>query len=143
MSGYGVYQDFAFKSFLTSRFVSFVTGVTSMQTQISPMLAVSDGNAAIDFYKAAFGAELLWHLEGGGHVVALAALVRWSRVSCLSEVRQPASSRTRFWSAHVRCGALREQICASIQLLARLGESFRVGNVGLHWGRPIRRSRLA
>jgi PhnB protein len=41
-----------------------------MQTQISPMLAVSDGNAAIDFYKAAFGAELLWHLEGGGHVVA-------------------------------------------------------------------------
>jgi len=33
------------------------------------MLAVSDGNAAISFYKAAFGAELLWHL-GGGHVVA-------------------------------------------------------------------------
>lgn len=41
-----------------------------MQTQISPMLAVSDGNAAIDFYKAAFGAELLWHLDGGGHIVA-------------------------------------------------------------------------
>jgi uncharacterized glyoxalase superfamily protein PhnB len=34
------------------------------------MLAVSDGNAAIDFYKAAFGAELLWHLGGGRHVVA-------------------------------------------------------------------------
>jgi PhnB protein len=34
------------------------------------MLAVSDGNAAIEFYKAAFGAELLWHLGGGGHVVA-------------------------------------------------------------------------
>jgi PhnB protein len=41
-----------------------------MQTQISPMLAVSDGKAAIDFYKAAFGAELLWHLDGGGHIVA-------------------------------------------------------------------------
>ena len=41
-----------------------------MATQISPMLAVNDGNAAIDFYKAAFGAELLWHLEDGGHVVA-------------------------------------------------------------------------
>jgi PhnB protein len=41
-----------------------------MGTQISPMLAVSDGNAAIDFYKAAFGAELLWHLDAGGHVVA-------------------------------------------------------------------------
>jgi PhnB protein len=41
-----------------------------MKNQISPMLAGSDGNAAIAFYKAAFGAELLWHLVGGGHVVA-------------------------------------------------------------------------
>ncbi len=41
-----------------------------MMTQIAPMLAVSDGNAAIDFYKAAFGAQLLWHLGGGGDVVA-------------------------------------------------------------------------
>ncbi len=41
-----------------------------MVTQISPMLAVSDGNAAIEFYKAAFGATLLWHLEHHGHVVA-------------------------------------------------------------------------
>ncbi len=41
-----------------------------MKTQISPMLAVSDGNAAIEFYKAAFGAKVLWHLESGGHVVA-------------------------------------------------------------------------
>jgi len=39
-------------------------------TAISPMLAVSDGNAAIAFYKAAFGATVLWHLDGGGHVVA-------------------------------------------------------------------------
>jgi PhnB protein len=39
-------------------------------TQISPMLAVSDGNAAIDFYQAAFGAELLWRLGSGGDVVA-------------------------------------------------------------------------
>ena len=45
-------------------------GVDAMGTQISPMLAVGDGDAAIDFYKAAFGAELLWHLDGGGHVVA-------------------------------------------------------------------------
>src|SRR6267142_3073174 len=43
----------------------------AMMTQISPMLAVSDGNAAIDFYKAAFGAELLWHLGGGGVVASL------------------------------------------------------------------------
>jgi len=38
-------------------------------TEISPMLAVSDGRAAIEFYRAAFGATLLWHLDGG-HVVA-------------------------------------------------------------------------
>jgi PhnB protein len=40
-----------------------------MATQISPMLAVSDGNAAIEFYEAAFGAEVLWRL-GEAHVVA-------------------------------------------------------------------------
>jgi PhnB protein len=34
-----------------------------MTTQISPMLAVSDGNAAIAFYQAAFGATMLWHLD--------------------------------------------------------------------------------
>jgi PhnB protein len=39
-------------------------------TQISPMLAVSDGNAAIGFYQEAFGAELLWRLGGAGPVVA-------------------------------------------------------------------------
>jgi PhnB protein len=44
-----------------------------MTTQISPMLAVTDGNRAIDFYKAAFGAELLWKLgddEDGADIVA-------------------------------------------------------------------------
>ena len=39
-------------------------------TQISPMLAVSDGNAAIKFYSSAFRAEVLWQLDGGGHIVA-------------------------------------------------------------------------
>jgi uncharacterized glyoxalase superfamily protein PhnB len=34
------------------------------------MLAVSDGNAVIKFYQAACGAELLWHLDAGGQVVA-------------------------------------------------------------------------
>ena len=34
-----------------------------LATQISVNLAVGDGNAAIDFYKSAFGAELLWHLS--------------------------------------------------------------------------------
>jgi PhnB protein len=33
-------------------------------TQISPMLAVSSGSAAIEFYKIAFDAKLLWQLDG-------------------------------------------------------------------------------
>ena len=40
-----------------------------MPTQISPMLAVNNGNAAISFYNAAFGATVLWSL-GDDHVVA-------------------------------------------------------------------------
>jgi PhnB protein len=36
-----------------------------MATEISPMLAVNDGNAAIAFYQKAFGAELLWNLDAG------------------------------------------------------------------------------
>ena len=39
-------------------------------TQISPMLAVSDGKKAIEFYKTAFGAEVLWQIEHDGQVVA-------------------------------------------------------------------------
>ena len=38
--------------------------------QISVMLAVPDGSAAIEFYKAAFDATLLWSLGTGADVVA-------------------------------------------------------------------------
>ena len=38
--------------------------------QISPTLAVNDGNAAIEFYKTAFGATVLWRLGGEEDVVA-------------------------------------------------------------------------
>jgi PhnB protein len=43
---------------------------TLMPTQISPMLAVSDPAAAIDFYKAAFGAIERWRIDAGGSIVA-------------------------------------------------------------------------
>jgi len=43
--------------------------VDTMETQIATMLAVSDGNAAINFYRKGFGAELLWEL-GEGEIVA-------------------------------------------------------------------------
>jgi PhnB protein len=44
--------------------------VDAMGTQISPMLAVGDANAAIEFYQAAFGATLLWRLGEGEDGVA-------------------------------------------------------------------------
>ena len=47
-----------------------VSNAAAIPGQISPMLAVNDGKAAIEFYKAAFGATLQWHLKGDGHVVA-------------------------------------------------------------------------
>lgn len=40
-----------------------------MMAQIAPMLAVSDGNAAIEFYKMAFGVQVLWKL-GEDEIVA-------------------------------------------------------------------------
>ena len=41
-----------------------------MGTEISLMVAVSDGKAAIKFYRAGFGATLPRQLDAGGHVVA-------------------------------------------------------------------------
>ena len=32
-------------------------------TQIAPMLAVTEGNAAVEFYENALGAKLLWRLR--------------------------------------------------------------------------------
>lgn len=39
-------------------------------TKIAPMLAVSDGAAAVEFYQAAFGAEVLWRLDEGPETIA-------------------------------------------------------------------------
>src|SRR5205085_10411588 len=36
----------------------------AMRTRIAPMLAVSDAKAAMEFYKAAFRARVLWDLDG-------------------------------------------------------------------------------
>lgn len=47
-----------------------VSRAAVLTPQISPMLAVSDADAAIEFYKAAFGATVLWHLGGAEHAVA-------------------------------------------------------------------------
>ena len=67
-----------------------------MGIEIFPMLAVNDGNAAIEFYKAAFGATLLWHLNGGGNVVAGLAIngakFFLAHESPLNGTRAPAST---------------------------------------------------
>jgi uncharacterized glyoxalase superfamily protein PhnB len=47
-----------------------VTHPAVLTPEISPMLAVDDANAAIEFYKTAFDANVLWHLGGSEHVVA-------------------------------------------------------------------------
>ena len=36
-----------------------------MTTHIAPMLAVSSGKAAVEFYERAFGAVVHWHIDGG------------------------------------------------------------------------------
>ena len=41
-----------------------------MSTSISPMLAVRDAAAAIDFYEAAFGAVERWRIDAGGSIIA-------------------------------------------------------------------------
>ena len=49
---------------------SLYSEVYTMSTQICPMLVVDDVNGAMTFYKAAFDAIVLWHLDGGEPVVA-------------------------------------------------------------------------
>ena len=41
-----------------------------METEIAVMLAVNDAQAAVEFYKKAFGAELYWTVGDSGHMVA-------------------------------------------------------------------------
>jgi PhnB protein len=41
-----------------------------MATEITVMLAVNDAQAAVEFYKKAFGAEVYWTIGGDEHMVA-------------------------------------------------------------------------
>jgi PhnB protein len=52
------------------------------KTLIAPMLSVRRGAKAIEYYKAAFGAEELFHIgeEGQGVVAQMSVVGRWSRV---------------------------------------------------------------
>ena len=75
---YGV-EDFAGHHWLFARHArdvrpqewgAMVSEPAVIPPQISPMLAVSDGARAIEFYQAAFGAKVMWQLDGGGKIVA-------------------------------------------------------------------------
>ena len=41
-----------------------------MATEITVMLAVHDAQSALEFYQKAFGAEVYWTIDAGGHIVA-------------------------------------------------------------------------
>jgi uncharacterized glyoxalase superfamily protein PhnB len=67
-----------------------------MKPQISPMLAVADPNAAIDFYQRAFDANVLWQLGSEGHVGVAGLSVHGSEFFLAQEspphgTRDPAS----------------------------------------------------
>jgi hypothetical protein len=47
-------------------------------TQNAPTLAVTEGNAAVEFYENAFGAKLLWKL--GEQEVVAGTVDRWRQV---------------------------------------------------------------
>ena len=51
-----------------------MNGVTKLKTTISPMLSVHNGAKAVDFYKAAFAADVLFQIENDGAVVAQLAV---------------------------------------------------------------------
>jgi len=50
------------------------TAKAAVKTSIAPMLSVRNGVKALEFYKAAFGAEELFKIENGGSVVARLAV---------------------------------------------------------------------
>lgn len=51
-----------------------MTNSKSTKTTIAPMLSVRNGPKAVEFYQAAFGAEVLFKIENGGSVVARLAV---------------------------------------------------------------------
>ena len=53
---------------------SLASASTSVKTSIAPNLTVANGSAAVEFYKAAFGAVELYRLDADGAGVAVAQL---------------------------------------------------------------------
>ena len=47
-----------------------MTNARNVGTSIAPMLSVRNGPRAVEFYQAAFGAEVLFRMDSDGEVVA-------------------------------------------------------------------------
>ena len=131
---------------------------TNVQTSIAPMLSVRRGAAAVDFYKAAFGAEVLFRLDGedGGVVAQLAVGEAHFWVADESPAHQNFSPET-LGGASVRLvmvvadpDALFEKAvaagAAAVSAVEDQSYGWRVGRVvdpfGHHWeiGKPLPRN---
>ena len=51
-----------------------MTDARNVRTSIAPMLSVRNGPRAVEFYQAAFGAEVLFRMDSDGAVVARLAV---------------------------------------------------------------------
>jgi uncharacterized glyoxalase superfamily protein PhnB len=96
-----------------------VTHPAVLTPEISPMLAVGDANAAIEFYKTAFEAKVLWHLGGSEHVVRVSRFMVLDSSSPRSRpftvrVVQPTqglqlSESNSLWTIRRLCNATRSR----------------------------------
>ena len=92
-----------------------------MAPQISPMLAVADAVAAIDFYKTAFDATVLWRLGGSEHMVAGLSGARRSAfpIHRIARIWNPRPGGSRFHNRQDR--TLRERPRCGPQASSRRG----------------------
>src|SRR5437762_2471598 len=73
-----------------------------MGTRISPMLAVSDGNAAMEFYRAAFGAPFFLAHESPPHGTRGPASVGFTTVRIELFVDDPVAVQRKALAAGAR-----------------------------------------
>ena len=72
-----------------------------MTTEIGVMLAVNDAQAAVEFYKKAFRAEVHWTVGDSGHMVAGSRLEErgfFCRNERRSLGRGPSKWRRDYWT---------------------------------------------
>jgi fermentation-respiration switch protein FrsA (DUF1100 family) len=127
----GIAPKYSYDAVFTGFNDSFARGaaLNAVSAQIFPMLAVSDGNAAIEIYKAAFGATVLWHL-GDDHLVAgleingqsffwLTSRLLMARAVLWKSTRTPQSAQRRFTECCKAPWSTRPATCGSSESFFR------------------------